>query len=80
MHRQGDGQARHEPMLSVSHPAAGLHLVRVQSPILELLLEQGAADVGGIVEFARSVVVEDLAEDGRMAVEEVLIEDGIEVC
>ena len=37
--------------LGVGHPAAGLHLVTVQPPVLQLLLEQGAAHVSRVVEL-----------------------------
>ena len=39
------------PVLGVGHPAAGLHLVGVQPPVLQLLLEQRAADISGVVEL-----------------------------
>ena len=40
---------------SVGHPAAGLHLVRVEAPELQLLLEQRSAHVRRVVQLARSV-------------------------
>ena len=40
--------------LSVRHPAAGLHLVRVQTPKLQLLFKQRPANVSWIVQLARS--------------------------
>jgi len=50
------------------------YLVGVETPEVELLLEERAADVGGVVQLAGAVVVEDLREDARMSVEEVLVE------
>lgn len=41
--------------LCVCHPTAGLHLVGVEAPELQLLLEQRPTNVCGIVQFARSV-------------------------
>jgi len=58
----------------VRHPAARFHLVGVQTPEVELLLKQRATDVRGVVKLASAVVVEDLSEDARVAVEEVLQE------
>ena len=63
----GEGLLR-VPVLGVGHPAAGLHLVTVQAPVLQLLLEQGPAHVGRVVELPGPVVVEDLAEDSRVSV------------
>ena len=48
---QGGERLLGVPVLGVGHPAAGLHLVGVQPPVLQLLLEQGAAHVGGVVEL-----------------------------
>ena len=56
-----------------------LYLVGVESPEVEFLLEQRSADVGRIVQLPGAVVVEDLREDARVSVEEVLVEDGIVV-
>ena len=50
------------------------HLIRVESPEVEFLLEQRSAHVGRVVQLAGPVVVEYLREDARMAVEEVLVE------
>ena len=66
-------------VLGVRHPAARLHLVRVQTPKLQLLLEERAAHVRRIVQLPRAVVVEDLGEDAGVPVEEVLIEDRVVV-
>ena len=63
----------------VRHPAARLHLVRVEAPELQFLLEQRAAHVGRVVQLAGAVVVEDLREDARMAVEEELVQHRIVV-
>ena len=63
----------------VRHPAARLHLVRVEPPELELLLEERPAHVRRVVQLARAVVVEDLREDARMTVEEELVEHGVVV-
>ena len=43
-----------------------MHLVAVEAPVLELLLEQRAAHVGGVVQLARAVVVQDLPEHARV--------------
>ena len=56
------------PVLGVGHPAAWLHLVTVQAPVLQLLLEQRPAHVGRVVELPGPVVVEDLAEHSRVSV------------
>lgn len=40
-------------MDAVRAPAAGLDLVRVQSPKLQFFFEQGTTYVSGVVEFAR---------------------------
>ena len=47
---------------SVQETADCTDLVGVQPPVLQLLLEQGAADVSGIVELPSPVVVQDLTE------------------
>ena len=39
---------------SVGHPAAGLHLIGVQSPEFQFLFEKGSADVGRVVKLPRS--------------------------
>jgi hypothetical protein len=39
--------------LRVGHPAAGLDLVTVQAPVLQLLLEEGPAHVSGVVQLSR---------------------------
>ena len=67
------------PVRRVGHPAARFHLVGVQSPEFQLLLEQGTADVRRVVQLPRPIVVEDLGEDARMAVEEVFVENGVVV-
>lgn len=63
--------------LGVRHPATGLHLIGVETPKVELLLEQRAAHIGRIMEFPRAIVVEHLGEDTRMPVEEVLVQDRV---
>jgi len=50
------------------------HLVCVESPEVELLFEQRTAHVGRVVQLPGAIVVEDLREDARMSVEEVLVE------
>jgi len=50
------------------------YLVGIESPEIEFLFEQRTADVGGVVQLAGAVVVEDLSEDARVSVEEVLVE------
>jgi len=47
----------------VRHPAARLHLVRVETPELELLLEERTTHVDRVVQFARAVVVEYLCAE-----------------
>ncbi len=49
-------------MHGVGHPAAGLHLVGVQPPELQLLLEEGAAHVSRVVQLARPDVREEEVE------------------
>ena len=66
-------------MRRVGHPTAGLHLIGIKSPVLEFGLEQRAADIRGIVQFARTVVVQYLGEHTRMSIEVELIEDRIVV-
>jgi len=61
----------------VSHPATGLDLIGVEPPEFQFLFKEGTADMRRIVEFARPVVVEDLREDARMSIEEILVEDWI---
>ena len=63
----------------VRHPAARLHLIRVETPELELLLKERAAHVRRVVQLARAVVVEDLREDARVTIEEELVEHGVVV-
>ena len=65
--------------LGVRHPATWLHLIGVEAPKVQLLLEQRAANVGRIVELAGAIVIEHLGEDPRMPVEEVLVEDRVVV-
>ena len=43
------------------------HLVAVQPPVLQLLLEERPADISGVVELAGPVVVQDLAEHNRVS-------------
>lgn len=66
-------------MLCVGLPATWFHLVGVQPPELELFLEKWSAHICGIVEFACAVVVEDLSEDTRVPVKEVLIKHWVVV-
>ncbi len=60
-------------MLRVRLPAARLHLVAVDAPENELLLEQRPANTLGIVQLARPIVVEDLRKDARITVEVILV-------
>lgn len=55
------------------------HLVGVQTPELKFFFEERPADVGRIVELPGAVVVEDLSEDARVSVEEVLVEHRVVV-
>lgn len=48
-------------MNTIGGPATGLHLIRVQTPELQLVLEQRAANVGRIMEFARPTGTNDRA-------------------
>ena len=66
-------------MLCVGHPAAGLHLIRVQGPEFELFLVQWAAYIRGIVQLTGAIVVQYLSKYYGMPVEEVLVEHGIVV-
>lgn len=63
--------------LGVRHPATRLHLIGVEAPKVELLLEQGAAHIGRIMELPCAIVIEHLGEDPRMPVEEVLVQDRV---
>ena len=54
--------------LSVCHPTAGLNLVAVQPPVLQLLLEQRPTHIGRVVQLSRPVVVQYLGENTRMSV------------
>jgi len=67
------GQVLSLSMLRVRLPAARLHLVTVDAPENELLLEQRPANTLGIVQLARPIVVEDLREDARVAIKKVLV-------
>ena len=66
-------------MLRVGHPAARLHLIRVEAPELQLLLEQRAAHVERIVQLARAIVAEHLREHAWVPIKEVLVGDGVVV-
>lgn len=59
-------------VLAVGHPAARLHVGLVDAPEGQLLLEERPADVGGAVQLAGAVVVENIGEDPRVPVEEEL--------
>ena len=50
------------------------HLVSVETPELEFLLEKRTTHVGRVVQLAGAIVVEYLRENARMAVEEILVE------
>ena len=52
---------------SIKETADCTHLVAVQPPVLQLLLEERPADVSGVVELAGPVVVQDLAEHSRVS-------------
>jgi len=47
-------------MRRVRHPAARFHLVCIQTPEVQFLLEQRSAHVGRVVKFSGPVVVEYL--------------------
>ena len=47
------------------------------TPKVEFFLEERSTNMGRIMEFAGSVVVEYLGEDSWMAVEEVLVEQWV---
>ena len=70
---QGHERVLSLSMLRVRLPAARLHLVAVDAPENELLLEQRPANTLGIVQLARPIVVEDLREDARVAIKKVLV-------
>lgn len=55
------------------------YLIGVQSPELQLLFKERPTDVGGVVQFAGAVVVENLRKDARVPVKKVLIEYGVVV-
>ena len=67
------------PVRRVGHPAARFHLIGIQTPEFQLLLEEGTAHVRRVVQLPRPIVVEDLSEDSRMSIEEVFVEDGVVV-
>lgn len=46
-----------ETHLSVRHPTAGFHLVGVETPELQLLLEQRTADIRWVVQLAGSEII-----------------------
>ena len=48
-----------------------LDLIRVKTPVLQFLLEQWPADIGGVVKLARPVVVKDLREDHGMSMNKI---------
>jgi len=50
------------------------HLICIESPELQLLFEQRATHVGRVVQLPGAIVVEDLREDARVAIEKVLVE------
>jgi len=60
------------PVTGVRHPTAGFHLVGVKAPEVKFFFEQRTADVGRVVQFARSVVVEDLSKDSRVSIKKEL--------
>jgi len=49
-------------------------LICVESPEIELLLEERTTHVSRVVQLAGPVVVEYLRKDARMSVEEILVE------
>jgi len=51
-----------------------MHLIGIEPPELKFFLEQRATHVGRVVQLASPVVVENLREDARMSVEEILVE------
>ena len=59
-------------MFSALHQLSGMMcvcvwcLVGVEAPVLQLLLEEGAAHVRGIVQLTRPVVVQDLGKHPGM--------------
>ena len=65
------------PVLAICHPAAWLHVCLVDAPEGQLLLVEGPADIGGAVQLTCPVVVEDVCEHARVAVEEKLLDLGI---
>lgn len=65
--------------LGICHPTTWFHLIGVESPEVEFLLEQRSAHIGRIVELPCAIVIEHLGEDPRMPVEEVFVEDRVVV-
>jgi len=55
------------------------HLICVESPELQLLLEQRTTHIGRIMQFSGPIVVEYLCKDTGMSVEEILVEDRVVV-
>ena len=63
----------------VSHPTAGLHLVRIETPELEFFFKKRSTNVRWVVQFASAIVVEYLGEDARMSIEKVFVKDRVVV-
>lgn len=55
------------------------YLIGIKSPEFEFLFEQGPTNVGRIMKFTSSVIVEYLGKDAWMSVEKELVENGIVV-
>jgi hypothetical protein len=56
-------------MLAIGHPAARLHVRLIDAPECQFLLIQWSADIGRAMQFTGPVIVKDVGENGRMAVE-----------
>ena len=52
-------------------------MIGVKAPVFQFGLEERPADIRGIVQFARTVVVQYLGEHTRMSIEVEFIEDRI---
>lgn len=61
-------------MYAVRRPTARLHLIRVQSPELQLLLKQRATHIGGIMQLSRS------ARCGKEEEEEEKTQQSADIC
>lgn len=65
--------------LRVGHPTARLDLVGVETPKVELLLEERSAHVSRVVKLSGAIVIEHLRKNTGVPVEKVLVQYAIVV-